>query len=31
MTMNRHRARGWTCQRVLSAVWNAVIDVKATQ
>ena len=29
MIMNRHNARGWTCQRVLSAVWNAVIDVKA--
>jgi hypothetical protein len=27
--MNRHNARGWTCQRVLSAVRNAVIDVKA--
>ena len=29
MIMNRHNARGWTCQRVLSAVRNAVIDVKA--
>ena len=29
MMMNRHNARGWTCQRVLSAVRNAVIDVKA--
>jgi hypothetical protein len=29
MIMNRHNARGWTCQRVLSAVWNAVVDVKA--
>ena len=29
LIMNRHRARGWTCQRALSAVWNAVIDVKA--
>jgi PknH-like extracellular domain len=29
MIMNRHRARGWTCQRALSAVWNAVIDIKA--
>jgi hypothetical protein len=27
--MNRHNARGWTCQRVLSAVRNAVIDMKA--
>jgi PknH-like extracellular domain len=27
--MNRHNARGYTCQRVLSAVRNAVIDVKA--
>lgn len=29
MIMSRHNARGWTCQRVLSAVRNAVIDVKA--
>jgi PknH-like extracellular domain len=29
MIMTRHNARGWTCQRVLSAVRNAVIDVKA--
>lgn len=27
--MNRHNARGWACQRALSAVWNLVIDVKA--
>jgi PknH-like extracellular domain len=26
---NRHTARGWTCQRVLSAARNAVIDVNA--
>jgi hypothetical protein len=29
LIMNRHNARGYTCQRVLSAVRNAVIDVKA--
>ena len=29
MIMNRHNSRGYTCQRVLSAVRNAVIDVKA--
>jgi hypothetical protein len=26
---NRHNARGWACQRALSAVLNVVIDVKA--
>src|SRR5262249_3855048 len=29
LIMNRHNARGWACQRTLSAVWNLVIDVKA--
>jgi hypothetical protein len=29
LVMNRHNARGWACQRALSAVWNLVIDVKA--
>jgi serine/threonine protein kinase len=29
LIMNRHNARGWACQRALSAVWNLVIDVKA--
>jgi PknH-like extracellular domain len=29
MRYNRHNARGWTCQRALSAVMNVVIDVKA--
>jgi PknH-like extracellular domain len=29
MRYNRHNARGWTCQRVLDAVLNVVIDVKA--
>ncbi|WP_264000813.1 sensor domain-containing protein [Mycobacterium intermedium] len=29
MTYSRQNARGWTCQRALSAVWNLVIDVKA--
>ena len=29
MIMKRHNARGYTCQRVLSAVRNAVIDMKA--
>lgn len=29
MMYSRQNARGWTCQRALSAVWNLVIDVKA--
>ena len=29
LVMNRHNAKGWACQRALSAVWNLVIDVKA--
>lgn len=29
MQYSRQRARGWKCQRALSAVWNLVIDVKA--
>jgi hypothetical protein len=28
LVMNRHNAKGWACQRALSAVWNLVIDVK---
>ncbi len=29
LVMNRHNAKGWACQRALSAVENLVIDVKA--